>query len=193
METENKEEYIKCSGCKCQRHIVNDFEIYKGKRRKTCLSCKTNRAKQRKKYLCPHKKRKTYCVECGGGSICVHKKRKNQCVECGGGSICIHKKRKTQCKVCGDEVKITIRNWVSCSRTSDKKYNRYDANNFIDRCFLEGLIEDSEGKCHYCLTNIQYIIYGDTLASIERLDNSIGHIKSNCVIACLLCNKKHKD
>ena len=190
---------------------MNDFEIYKGKRRKTCLSCKANRAKQRKKYLCPHKKRKTYCVECGGGSICVHKKRKTQCVECDGSGICIHKKRKTQCveccgsgicihkkgknkcKLCGDEVKITISQWVSHSRASDKKKNRYDANNFIDRCFLEGLVEDSEGKCHYCQTELQYITYDNTLASIERLDNSTGHIKSNCVIACLLCNKQHNE
>ena len=35
---------------------------------------------------------------------------------------------------------------------------------------------------------LQYIEYNETLATIERLDNNIGHIKSNCVIACKDCN-----
>lgn len=39
METE----YIKCPSCKCQRHITDEFEVYKGQRRKTCLKCKENR------------------------------------------------------------------------------------------------------------------------------------------------------
>ena len=33
------------------------------------------------------------------------------------------------------------------------------------------------------------IEFKDDLATIERKDNSIGHIKSNCVIACMKCNK----
>ena len=68
-----------------------------------------------------------------------------------------------------------------------------NADRFIDKCFLEGLVEDSRGECHYCHTEIQYKTYNKTLATIERLDNSIGHLKSNCVIACLPCNCKHTD
>ena len=36
--------FIKCPRCKCMRDI-EDFEIYKGIRRKSCLKCKTNNAK----------------------------------------------------------------------------------------------------------------------------------------------------
>ena len=39
----------------------------------------------------------------------------------------------------------------------------------------------------------KYTEYQDDLASIERLDNSIGHIKSNCVLCCLKCNKSNKS
>ena len=36
--------FIKCPRCKCMRDI-EDFEIYKGIRRKSCLKCKANNAK----------------------------------------------------------------------------------------------------------------------------------------------------
>jgi len=35
--------------------------------------------------------------------------------------------------------------------------------------------------------------YQDNLATVERIDNSIGHIKSNCVICCLKCNTMRKS
>jgi hypothetical protein len=81
---------------------------------------------------------------------------------------------------------------ISNSRQSDKKNNRYDADNFIDKCFLEGLFEDSQ-NCHYCDVEFTYNEKCDTFVTIERLNNSIGHIKSNCVLACWHCNVRHKS
>ena len=40
--------------------------------------------------------------------------------------------------------------------------------------------------------NLQYTEYQDDLATIERLDNSIDHIKSNCVLCCSKCNNFEK-
>jgi hypothetical protein len=50
--------------------------------------------------MCIHKKQKSYCVECKGGSICIHKKQKRYCIDCGGSEICIHKKHKRYCIEC---------------------------------------------------------------------------------------------
>ena len=67
--------------------------------------------------------------------------------------------------------------------------------------FLKGSLKDYK-QCYYgdCKdadglgpVNLQYTEYQDDLASIERLDNSIGHIKSNCVLCCLKCNKSNKS
>ena len=107
--------------------------------------------------------------------------------------ICAHNTRKDYCKQCNDPIQITITNMIKTSKQTDKLYNRYDPINFIDRCFLENLIEDCEDKCHYCQTSLQYTEYSSDMATIERLDNKIGHVKSNCTIACLACNRKHKD
>ena len=155
-----------------------------GKQKNQCNDCGTG--------YCEHNKRKYKCKECGTGQ-CEHGKFKNMCKDCGIG-YCDHGKQKNKCKECKDPIKITINKIISNSREADKKYNRYDANNFIDKCFIKGLIEDYK-FCYYsdCKTEMQYIDYTDNLATIERLDNSIGHIKSNCVLCCLKCNHMKKS
>jgi hypothetical protein len=77
---------------------------------------------------------------------------------------------------------------IRSSKQSDKKKNIYDETNFIDYEFCKELIKESGKFCYYCDIELQYIEYNDTLATIERLDNDIGHIKENCVIACRTCN-----
>jgi hypothetical protein len=83
---------------------------------------------------------------------------------------------------------------IKGSKSSDNKNNRYDADRFIDKCFIEGLVEEYP-MCFYedCKVELQYIKYQDDLATIERLDNNIGHIKSNCVICCRKCNNARKS
>jgi len=109
------------------------------------------------------------------------------CYKIDGSFYCKHNYDKNLCKICSNPLKITIKNWISNSKKSDKKYNRYDVDRFIDKCFLKELVKDYP-NCYYCKIELQYIDNNDTLATIERLDNSIGHIKSNCVIACRKCN-----
>ena len=164
--------------------------------------CSHNRLKAQCKecggsQICPHGKRKSSCKECGGSQICPHSKIKYQCKECGGSQICSHNRQKSHCKKCSDPIKVNIEQWIFKSRQYDKMRNIYDADRSIDKCFLKGLIEDYK-KCYYgdCKVNLQYTEYQDDLATIERLNNSIGHIKSNCVLCCLKCNvskKSNKD
>lgn len=52
--------------------------------------------------LCPHNKKRTYCVECKGTSICIHNKYKPHCKDCNGSQFCNHKKLKYKCKECND-------------------------------------------------------------------------------------------
>jgi len=83
---------------------------------------------------------------------------------------------------------ITIKNMVRCGRRADKKSNKYDELNFVDYLFVKNLINNSNDKCYYCSSDLQYTYYTSNLGTIERLDNNLGHIKSNCVIACRTCN-----
>jgi len=137
--------------------------------------------------ICIHNKQRSQCRECGGSEICEHNRVRSQCKECRGSQICEHKKKRSTCKDCKDPIKITITNWISHSKKSDKKHNRFDIVNLIDKCFCTNLVEEYP-NCYYCKIELQYIKNQDDLSTIERLDNSIGHIKSNCVLACRKCN-----
>ena len=138
--------------------------------------------------ICEHERQRSQCKECGGSQICEHDIQRSKCKICGGSQICIHEIQRSRCKECGDEIHITIKNWIYQSKQSDKKKNIYDENNFIDYEFCKELIQESGKFCYYCDIELQYIEYNSTLATIERLDNDIGHIKENCVIACKHCN-----
>ena len=124
---------------------------------KTCDKCQERNKQYRNRYQCIHNKAKSICRECGGSEICVHNKRKNICKKCGGDSICIHNKEKLQCKECSCPIKITIKQWIHHSKQSDKKKNRFDIVNFIDKDFCKLLIEEYP-KCYYtdCQIELQY-------------------------------------
>ena len=51
--------------------------------------------------LCPHKRQKSQCTDCGGSGICAHNRRRSQCTDCGGSGICTHKRQTSQCIDCG--------------------------------------------------------------------------------------------
>ena len=202
VEEEKKDQ--KCPRCKCYAY-PKDFINLTGRVLKTCQKCRDYSKKNSDKNKCEHGRQRHICKDCDGVSICEHGRIRNKCKDCCGVSICEHGRqrshckdcdgvsfcehgrRRNYCKQCTNPIKVTINIWISGSRIKDKKYDRYDANNFIDKCFLQGLVEDYP-ECYYCTIPLQYIEYQDDLATIERIDNSLGHIKSNCVIACKKCN-----
>jgi len=172
---------VECSPCphnKLKSNCVECSPCPHNKIKSNCVECSP----------CPHNKIKSSCVEC---SPCPHNKRKSNCAEC---YPCPHQKLKTICKKCNEPIKLTINKMIKNSKKNDKKKNRYDADRFIDKCFLEGLVEEYP-TCYYedCKVALQYVEYQDNLATIERLDNSIGHIKSNCVLCCKKCNNMVKS
>ena len=187
MEEQKEEQRIQCNRCKVKLLPSNFSEKRDGVLLKTCDKCREKQKKSRTEHKCEHGRQRSRCKDCGGASICEHNRRRSQCKDCGGSQVCEHGRRRDICKQCSEPIKVTINNWISQSRQSDKKYDRYDADNFINKCFLKGLVEDYP-NCYYCTIPLQYIEYQDDLATIERIDNSLGHIKSNCVLACRKCN-----
>lgn len=125
-------------------------------------------------------------------SICLHNKLKTRCFPCGGGSMCQHGRRNDECRNCHhNAIHLLILKLIRHSRYADKAKNHYDENNFIDYEFVNFIIQQSYDLCFYCGKELQYIDNEHNLATIERLDNSIGHTKDNCVIACRTCNLGH--
>ena len=153
-----------CTGCEISKPIDHFISKAGKPGLKTCSNCR----------LLKH-------------PMCKHNKRRSRCIICDGGELCIHNKRRRSCKNCSNAPEITISKMIRHSKEADIKKDLYDANNFIDYCFISSLVDEST-KCYYCKVQMQFIEYNSTLCTIERLDNKIGHIKSNCVLACRTCN-----
>ena len=201
----NNEMRQKCNRCKMNLTLDKFNKKRDDTYMKQCIECNEKVAKYKKcehnkikskckdcggSELCEHNKRKYTCKDCGGSGVCEHNKLKRVCKDCGGSSICEHDKQRSNCRLCSKDIqKLTIQKMLYSSKTSDKKYNRYDSVNFIDKCFVKNLIEDYP-TCYYedCKVELQYREYNDTLGTLKRLNSDIGHIKSNCVICCLKCN-----
>jgi len=189
-----------CNRClEAAKNYRNKYKCEHGKQRPSCKDCggasicEHNRLRNQCKEcggasICDHGRQRCYCKECGGSQICEHDRIRNTCKECGGSSICEHGRQRNKCKECGNELHKTIKTMINCSKISDLKYNRFNESEFITYDYVRGLIDQSTNLCCYCNTNIQYINYDSSLATIERIDNDLGHIIGNCKIACRTCN-----
>ena len=91
----------KCTRCKCYWKPDETDIKTSGLVCKTCKKCRANDLKNSNNNKCEHNRRRTICIECGGGGICEHNRQRSRCRECGGGSICKHNKRKSRCRECG--------------------------------------------------------------------------------------------
>lgn len=169
----------------------------------TCVDCEGNSICEHKKYksqckdciggsVCEHDKLRSSCKICGSYNYCVHNRRKHYCIECGGKNICQHNRIKHACRKCGDANIILFKSIIHHSKWWDIKKNRFDESNFIDIEFLQSRFNESH-DCYHCKREMTLIDYTDSLCTIQRLDNSLGHTKSNSVLACLKCNLQRKE
>lgn len=158
---------------------------------RVCSSCKQNHALNTEFFA--QKKDGSYtarcltCLEENGVVICVHRTIHSYCTICA--ILCAHKKNITDCKLCGDPIPITARQMVNSNLARDKTKGQFNKETCVDYQHVMELIRMAQGSCYYCNCSLQYQTYGDNLASLERLTNSLGHVKGNCVISCLKCNR----
>jgi hypothetical protein len=84
------------------------------------------------------------------------------------------------------------------SRGTDKQCGRYQEKDFITTEWVLSQVENPDLKCHYCS---RAMAFGEGInrglhigldghyngLTIERLDNDLCHLQSNCVFACRGC------
>jgi hypothetical protein len=93
-----------------------------------------------------------------------------------------------------------FKNMIHRSMRNDKKYNRiYDDADYIDEAYLNKLWINQVQLCFYqdcnCIMTLDFTTttHIPTQISVQRLNNDLPHIKSNCVLSCLSCNLKRKE
>lgn len=89
-------------------------------------------------------------------------------------------------------LKRLAQNKINNSMRTDIKHGRnFDISEYITRRWIENNLVFQDFKCYYChniLLLQNFEIYDQKQWSIDRIDNSIPHIQSNCNICCLKCN-----
>jgi phage-related minor tail protein len=81
---------------------------------------------------------------------------------------------------------------------ADAKYNRlYDIHDYMDEDFLNYVWNDQDQHCYHCncemTLEFSTTTRNPTQISVQRLDNDLAHIKTNCVLSCFSCNVKRKE
>ena len=183
MDTQ-QEEYIKCSGCKCRRH-KDEFELYKGQRRKCCLSCKAKRDRrkeQQKQYQQENRQKiadrnKQHYEE----HKCKHKKERRKCKICNLQLYLVNIQRQAVKRVLRqsnlDKTKSSIE-YLGCS---PEYFKNYIQNKMTDEMTFENINLDHIKPvsrfnldypdefldcCHY--TNLQPLLVKDNLEKKDK-------------------------
>jgi hypothetical protein len=83
----------------------------------------------------------------------------------------------------------------SSYKSQDKQSHKYDIEQHITFNEMIEKLYTSKLKCYYCNCDL-IILYNKkrekTQWTLERLDNNLGHYKSNTCICCLDCNLKRR-
>ena len=108
-------------------------------------------------------------------------------IKADGRSRCRARKHAT--KQAYDQTHFETRIVNDCKAT-DKKRNMYDAENAVTKESVLALQEKQKNLCYYCKNPMEYGLgvkrTQKNALTIERLDNTVGHTVSNCV----LCHHK---
>jgi len=84
---------------------------------------------------------------------------------------------------------------LSSYKQQDLTKKKHDADKFITLTSLVQKLVESQLNCHYCQDMVH--ITGDKKRekkqwTLDRVDNNLGHLEDNVVIACLDCNLKRR-
>ena len=84
---------------------------------------------------------------------------------------------------------------LSGYRQQDIDKTRYDESQFILPTEVVKKLYECSGTCYYCKQDI-LLLYENVRDgkqwTLDRIDNDIGHIQSNVIIACLSCNLRRR-
>jgi len=101
---------------------------------------------------------------------------------------CVHNKREHDCYECGDPIIRRTTSIIHSSRIADKKKSRMCDLDFTS--VLNKIVDTP--NCVYCGIEFQYIApYLPNFATIDRINDNIGHTNDNTLIACRSCNCSH--
>ena len=75
-------------------------------------------------------------------------------------------------------------------KTADRKANRpFSEEEYVTPEYILELLDQQDACCAKCQQPMDFSKYSDSLVSINRKDNKLAHIRGNCEIACVSCQR----
>lgn len=88
-----------------------------------------------------------------------------------------------------------IRKKIQGYKQQDKHKHLYDEENFITYAYILDKMKECQLHCRYCNQPI-YLLYDisreNTQWTVDRIENHLGHNRSNVCLSCLECNLKKR-
>lgn len=136
-----------------------------------CADCRDGHRRRANAYTL---KRASACTDCGSTSARASATGKRRCVPCAEKRLQASR-LKAMAKKSKDRASDIAKSILVDSRKTDKKRQ------FANDLDLDFVREAIRGGCQYC---------GEMTIrmTLDRIDNSVGHVKSNVIPACIRCN-----
>lgn len=87
-----------------------------------------------------------------------------------------------------------IRKKIKTCKISDwQSYREYKEHEYVDTEWIKRQLKSCMYNCKLCKISLKLVEWkpdDNSQFSIDRLNNRIAHIKSNCQVICLGCNRK---
>ena len=73
------------------------------------------------------------------------------------------------------------------------KRRRWEAADYVTIQWIRDAYKACEGRCAYCSCFMSFFKWCRNQLTVDRIDDQISHIKVNCRLCCLDCNRKREN
>lgn len=189
-----------CSACRCTVTLDHFSINRKGVQYKCCNNCRKggkNYESRKENFKTYYQKNREDKLEYGNNRYANKKDEAKAYFQANKQAICEREKkyRETERETNIDfNIKYKLYSHISNDRKKIADFALTD--DYIDLEWVKKELESCRYCCHYCQQKLKttgYEPYDDQQFSIDRIENSWGHVKDNCIISCLKCNLDRND
>jgi hypothetical protein len=91
------------------------------------------------------------------------------------------------------ELELKMERKIAGYKVQDAKAGRlFEEANYVSVEYFKSLLDEQDHRCYMCaeLVSLVWKDKDPSQFTLDRLDNDLAHVKGNCVVSCLGCNRE---